>query len=138
MGFQSAPVNKVLFAAGAADGGTQQPTELTGFTNVNVTVKLSISVALTGSNTITLSGTNVRALGDVLEPTAPLTNAVNLGALPTGVTLTNGVLAFGATVATGTTVINLSLPAFPQFLACAWDYSGGGGTVALSVTLAGW
>lgn len=66
-----------------------------------------------------------------------LSNGVAITALPTGFTVTAGVLAI-ASPAVGTYEVTLSYPRFGKWIRAAYNYTSGGGSVDAKVIASAW
>lgn len=107
--------------------------ELTGLNMFTATVTVTASAAsLVG--TLRFRGTNNVPQG-AAEPI--LSTPIAISVLPANVTLTAGALAFASPTA-ATHIITLAFPQLPQFVQADWDFTSGGGTVAIAVQGAGW
>lgn len=122
--------------AGAGDANSDWQ-ELTGFRASTFTATITLTVsAATLQGVLRVRGTNNFPQNAVA--TEPLMAAGTL------VSAADAAMAHAAGVITvnnpsiGTHIIVLTWPALPQWQMWEWDFTGGGGTVALAVRTAGW
>lgn len=105
-------------------------------------VTLSVTVTVTAATlqaTLSLTGTsdNERAL-DTTAVLPVLTTGTLITAVPGTVTLPGtGLLTFN-NLGIGTQEIIISYSAFPKWVRPIWTFTSGGGTVAVSATIAAW
>lgn len=124
-----------LLAIGAA--APSQWMSMEGYRNASYTVRVTCTAAITGGQLV-LRGTNF-APQDAGCPAVLSFAAADAPAAAGGFALsgTTGVLAFAPTGA-GTYIASFNATQFPKFLQAEVLAGSGGGTVSISVTLAGW